>query len=183
MAYCAPNFHGFSYIVLSLPHKTLYYQTFLHPAVDSWWILIHGMRAEVIPATSGLFKKRNGCGTSLVAQWLRIRLPMQGTRVLALGWEDPTCRGATKPVCHNYWARMPQLLKPTYLEPVLHNKRSHHNEKPAHHKSSPHWPQLEKARAQQRRPNAAKNKLINLKKKERKKERKKRPSNSKVHLK
>ena len=39
---------------------------------------------------------------SLVAQWLRICLPMQGTRVRALGWEDPTCRGATKPVSHNY---------------------------------------------------------------------------------
>ena len=38
---------------------------------------------------------------SLVAQWLRIRLPMQGTRVRALVWEDPTCRGATKPVSHN----------------------------------------------------------------------------------
>ena len=41
-------------------------------------------------------------GTSLVAQWLRIRLPMQGTRVRALVWEDPTCCGATKPVCHSY---------------------------------------------------------------------------------
>ena len=31
--------------------------------------------------------------TSLVAQWLRIHLPMQGTRVRALGQEDPTrCR-------------------------------------------------------------------------------------------
>ncbi|KAJ8796152.1 hypothetical protein J1605_002281 [Eschrichtius robustus] len=39
---------------------------------------------------------------SLVAQWLRIRLPMQGTLVQALVREDPTCRGATKPVCHNY---------------------------------------------------------------------------------
>ena len=39
---------------------------------------------------------------SLVAQWLRIRLLMQGTRVQALLWEDPTCRGATKPVRHNY---------------------------------------------------------------------------------
>ena len=38
----------------------------------------------------------------LVAQWLRIRLPMQGTRVRALVREDPTCRGAAKPVCHNY---------------------------------------------------------------------------------
>ena len=39
---------------------------------------------------------------SLVAQWLRICLPMQGTRVQALVWEDPTCRGATRPVSHNY---------------------------------------------------------------------------------
>ena len=41
-------------------------------------------------------------GTSLVAQWLRIRLPMQGTRVQALVREDPTCHGATKPACHSY---------------------------------------------------------------------------------
>ncbi|KAJ8784559.1 hypothetical protein J1605_008211 [Eschrichtius robustus] len=39
---------------------------------------------------------------SLVVQWLRIRLPMQGTRVQALVREDPTCHGATKPVLHNY---------------------------------------------------------------------------------
>ena len=39
---------------------------------------------------------------SLVAQWLRICLPVQGTRVQALVWDDPTCRGATRPVSHNY---------------------------------------------------------------------------------
>ena len=39
---------------------------------------------------------------SLVAQWLRIRLPMQGTRVQALVREVTTRRGATKPVRHNY---------------------------------------------------------------------------------
>ena len=39
---------------------------------------------------------------SLVAQWLRICLLMQGTRVRALVWEDPMCRGATRPVSHNY---------------------------------------------------------------------------------
>ena len=27
----------------------------------------------------------------------------------------------------------PQLLKPTRLEPMLHNTRSNHNEKPTHH--------------------------------------------------
>ena len=40
--------------------------------------------------------------TSLAAQWLRIHLPMQGTWVRALVWEDPTCRGAAKPLHHNY---------------------------------------------------------------------------------
>ena len=40
--------------------------------------------------------------TSVVVQWLRIHLPMQGTWVQALVQEDPTCRGATKPMCHNY---------------------------------------------------------------------------------
>ena len=39
---------------------------------------------------------------SLVAQWLRICLLMQGTGVRALVWEDPTCRGATRPMSHNY---------------------------------------------------------------------------------
>ena len=60
--------------------------------------------------------------------------------VWALVREDPTCCGETKPVCHNYWAcalepgsysywaHVPQLLKPTRLEPVLPNKRSHRNE-------------------------------------------------------
>ena len=41
-------------------------------------------------------------GASLVVQWLRICLPMQGTQVRALVWEDPTCRGTTGPVSHNY---------------------------------------------------------------------------------
>ena len=41
-------------------------------------------------------------GASLEAQWLRIRLPMQGTRVRALVQEHPMCHGATKLVNHNY---------------------------------------------------------------------------------
>ena len=101
-------------------------------------------------------------GTSLVAQWLRIGLPMQGTWVRPLVREDPTCHGATKPVrhnywacalepaSHNYWAHEPQLLspratttEPTGLEPMLCNK-----EKP------PQW----ETRTPQQRPNAAKNK-------------------------
>ena len=38
---------------------------------------------------------------SLVAQWLGVRLPVQGTRVRALVWEDPACRGAAGPVSHS----------------------------------------------------------------------------------
>ena len=88
--------------------------------------------------------KNTHWGASLVVQWLRIHLPMQGTQVRALVQEDPTCREATKavrhnywacalePASHNYWARVPQLLKPAHLEPMLCNKRSHRNEKPAH---------------------------------------------------
>ena len=37
--------------------------------------------------------------TSVVVQWLRTGLRMQETLVQSLVWEDPTCRGATKPTC------------------------------------------------------------------------------------
>ena len=58
--------------------------------------------SKISPHTcqNGHMKKTKG--TSLVAQWLRIHLPMQGTQVPALVREDPTCRGATKPMRHNY---------------------------------------------------------------------------------
>ena len=52
-------------------------------------------------------------GASLVAQWLRIHLPMQGTRVRALVGEDPTYHGVAKPVLHNY--------RDCALEPTSHN--------------------------------------------------------------
>ena len=106
----------------------------------NWYSLVS--KGELI--SDDFYFKIIWIGISLVAQWLRIRLPIQGTRVRAPVWEDPTCCGATKPVHHNYWActleptshnfwaRVPQLLKPTRLEPMLHNKRSHCNEKPTH---------------------------------------------------
>ena len=53
-------------------------------------------------ATTWMNLKNTTQGASLVAQWLRICLPMQGTWVQALVREDPTCRGATKPMRHNY---------------------------------------------------------------------------------
>ena len=109
-------------------------------------------------------------GTSLVAQWLRIRLPMQGTRVWALVREDPTCRGATKPVRHNYWACTLEPASHNYWSPcatttearapracALQQEKPQQWEACAPQQSSPHSLQLEKARVQQQRPNAAKN--------------------------
>ena len=111
--------------------------------------------------------KTYGGRASLVVQCLRILLPMQGTQgtqVLPLVWEDPTCCGATKPVHHNYlaWA----------LEPVSHNYWSLRAYSPSSAtreattvrslcttmKGSSCLSQLEKALVQQQRPNATKNK-------------------------
>ena len=61
-------------------------------------------------------------------------------------WEDSTLTGETACVL--------QLLKLIHLRPVLCNKRTHHNEKPVHHKQkvAPNLPWLEKAHTQQQRP-------------------------------
>ena len=62
---------------------------------------------------------------SLVVQWLRIFLSMQGTQVWCLVLKDPTCHEALKLLHHNYWS-------PCTQDPMLHNKRSHCSEKPMH---------------------------------------------------
>ena len=48
--------------------------------------------------------------TSLVVQWLRTHLLMQGTWVWSLILEDPTCHGATKPVHDNNWVCVPSKI-------------------------------------------------------------------------
>ena len=59
----------------------------------------HTQKKEVEPLSNTVYK--NYLRASLVAQWLRVCLPMQGTRVPALVWEDPACRAADGPVVHN----------------------------------------------------------------------------------
>ena len=61
---------------------------------------------------------------------------MQGAWVQALVWEDPTCRRATKPMRHNYWAcapepashsywaHVPQLLSPRATTTEAHAPRA-----------------------------------------------------------
>ena len=108
------------------------------------------MRIKIMQNIGVTFIK-TGQGASLVAQWLRICLPMRGTRVRALVWEDPTYRGATKPVRHNYWACASGYCAPQWEAATVRGTRTAM-------KSGPHLPQLEKAHAQKRRPNTVKNK-------------------------
>ena len=89
------------------------------------------------------------CGASLVAQWLRICLLMQETRVRALVWEDPTCRGATRPVSHNYWTCASGACALQREVTIVRGPRTAM-------KSGPRLLQLEEALAQKRRPNTAK---------------------------
>ena len=57
--------------------------------------------------------------TSLVVQWSRILLPVNGTQVRSPVQEDHTCQGAAKPTCLSiYRVAMLQPLKPTCLEPL-----------------------------------------------------------------
>ena len=77
----------------------------------------------------GVVVKNPPARTSLVAQWLRIRLPMQGTQLRSLVLEYPTCRGATKPMHHNYWslrsrAHEPQLRSPRATTSEAHAPRA-----------------------------------------------------------
>ena len=76
---------------------------------------------EDIPFQSWAFR------ISLVVQWLRIRLPMQDTRVPSLLWEDSTCRPARrsiparcnwrKSVCSNIELAQPKIIN-YFLKPA-----------------------------------------------------------------
>ena len=81
------------------------------PGTPTYSLLILSVNSDITSSDSkspgstenlalGALQQQNGA--SLVVQWLRIRLPMQGTQVPSLVREDPTCRGVTKPVHHNY---------------------------------------------------------------------------------
>ena len=80
-----------------------------------------------------------GNRTSLVAPWLRIHLPMQGTCVWSLVREDPTCLSNK--------ALGPQLLSLPGLKPTPQNRSSHFSKKSTKDKtkSSLHSLRLEEA--------------------------------------
>ena len=57
----------------------------------------------------------------MLVQWLRIHLPVQGTWVQSLVWEDPTSCKATKPMHPSTEVRA--------LEPLFCNKRGHRSQR------------------------------------------------------
>ena len=118
-------------------------------------------------------KKKTYEGNSLVVQWLRICLPVQGTQIQSLVCKDSTRCGQTKPLHHNYWARVPatEPMRPTAWTPQ--DKPPQWEAHTPHLESSLHFSQLEKVHLQQQRLKAAKNtflKLHCLKKRERERE-------------
>ena len=56
---------------------------------------------------------------------IRVNIPFSGQQIVPPGSSN------LRPLLCAHWASEPQLLKPVYLEPVLH-KRSPRNEKPVH---------------------------------------------------
>ena len=112
-------------------YSTLPLATLIGPRDGHWpcwllnpcWKLLYGHtkgRKDSILLMVMLFTKRS-FSTSLVVQWLRTCLVMQGTQFQSLVGKDPTCLGATP--CTR--------TTPVCLEPVLRsNKRSQWNEKP-----------------------------------------------------
>ena len=82
--------------------------------------------------------------TSLMVQWLRVCLPMQGTLVRSLVQESPRTTGQLSPCATTPEAWAPQSLCSTTM-------KSPHTQL----ESSPRLPQPEKARTQQQRPSAA----------------------------
>ena len=87
-------------------------------------------------------------GTFLVAQWLRLHMSMQGTRVWTLVQDDPTCCRVANPVCRNYWALY--TMSHNTLEPALWKREATSvRSLGTTMKSGPCLPQREKAHMQQ----------------------------------
>ena len=99
----------------------------------------------------------NRRGTSLVVQWIRIHLLIQGTQVWSLVWEESMCRGATKPVHQDFWTCVPRARAPQQ------EKRPQWEACTWPRGVAPVSPQPENARTQPPRPAATKNKYIKKK--------------------
>ena len=75
---------------------------------EAWCAAVHGVAKSWTRLSDWTELNCRLYWTSLVAQWIRICLPKQGTRVQSLVQKDSMCHGATEPVS---------------LDPVLRGRR------------------------------------------------------------
>ena len=101
-----------------------------------------------------LFPQKNTTRTSLVVQWLRIHLPIQG--VPSLIQEDSTCYGHLSPCATTAKPMYPRIC---VLQQQMPQKWEVHA---AQLESSLSSSKSEKSHAQQQRPGAAKNKKLSI---------------------
>ena len=97
---------------LILPHKV---------NVFTWNRFSSG--ADMTQSRLFCFLKNTTNRTSLVVQWIKIYLPMQGTQVRFLVGDDSTCCRATKPVGHDCWVHALQQAKPLQWEACAPQQR------------------------------------------------------------
>ena len=90
-------------------------------------------------------------GTSPVVQWLRVCLPVQGTRSWSLVQES-LCATTTESACRSYWSLCTYSLCSTTREATTMRTLC------TEVKSSPRLPQLDKTHTQQWRPSTTENK-------------------------
>ena len=76
-----------------------------------------GASLSTLVAASKTFIETTYSRTSLVVQWIRTRLPMQGIWVQSLVQEDSTCHGATK-LCAPLLSLHSRAREPRRLKPV-----------------------------------------------------------------
>ena len=113
-----------SFIVLSLTFRLMIHLELIFCIWSEWWVGVHffAYGCPTIPAPFVEdYPFSAECAPLSKITWphmcesisLLFFIHSFLTWVQALVREDPTCCGATKPVCHNYWA--------CALEPASHN--------------------------------------------------------------
>ena len=113
---------GAWFLFVCWPEKGQFSPLGPNPAHSGWLNQLCSWPPTLLPPSESHQDFR--LGTSLMAQWIRIPLPVQGTQVWSLGWEDSTFHEVTKPESCSDWAACSRAN--------AYKKRSHCSEEPKH---------------------------------------------------